>query len=355
MFFWCLLEKGKNMGEPAKKYLSWVSDRRFGVELEILAFDGKSRPEGTNNPQGIDYVAMIVSRNDPSGVNIRGYEHTDGNDTWIVKPDSSCGMELCTPIYKGWHGLKKVCDVVYALNQDHKIKVDERCSVHVHVEIADLTPEDIATVIAWWFKVEPIFMDSVPPNRKRNRYCQFMGMTNLIQHDSNLKGMDLVKRVGNVKYYSLNTNQFVKNGRKSIEFRIIEGEGCRDPYLIKNWVRLLIHFIEMARKSPFPAAYEKGNPWSGFCWLDTEDVFKFLGFAGEHDLSPGLLETRNWFLARLQKHMAKDINDGPRFYAYKELNAFIEKLKDQGITICPEHHLTPSDLKSVCFCEETKI
>lgn len=342
------------MGET-KKYLSWCSDRRFGIELEILAFDGKNRPENGTKPAGIDYVAMIVSRSDTTNVDIRDYEHTDGNDSWVIKPDSSCGMEVCTPIFKGWSGLKRVCDVVYSMNQDQKIKVDDRCSVHVHVEIADLDHDEIAKIISWWLKIEPIFMDSVPPNRKRNRYCQFMGMTNLIQHDSNLKGMDLIKRVGNVKYYSLNTNQFVRNGRKTVEFRIIEGDGCKDPYLIKNWIRLLIHFVEMARRSSYPKNFEKDNPWSGLCWLDPEDVFKFLGFDGSYDLSPGLQETRNWFLARLQRHMSKDINDGPRYFAYKELQTMIDRLKDQGVVICPENYLTPTDLKTKCFSEETKV
>lgn len=337
------------------KELSWKYDRRFGIELEINAFDGRNRPpEGNNLPTGIDHVACVVSLSDPTNVDIKGYEHTDNNDSWVIKPDSSCGMEICTPIFKGWNGLKKVCNVVYALGQDPKIKVDERCSVHVHVEIADLNHDDMAKVISWWLKCEPVFMDSVPTNRKRNRYCQFMGMTNLVQHDSKYRGMELIKRVGNVKYYSLNTNQFVRNGRKTLEFRIIEGNGCKDPYLIKNWIRLLIHFVEMT-KHEYPVEYEKGNQWSGLCWLDVEDVLKVLGFDGSYTLSPGLQETRNWFLARLQKYMAKDVDEGPRFYAYKELQNIIEKLKEQNIYITAENCLTPSDLKEKCFCEDTKI
>lgn len=351
------------MGAPIKKrngkfpYLSFCSDRRFGLELEILAFDGKNRPDNGQKPAGIDYVAMVVARNTTEGVDIREWEHTHGNDTWVIKPDSSCGMEICSPVLKGWTGVKKCCEVVHAMGEEPKIKIDQRCSVHIHVEVADLNVEEIASVIAHWFKAEPVFMDSVPPNRKRNRYCQFMGMTNLVQHDTRLSAGDLIKRVGNVKYYSLNTNQYLRNNRKTLEFRIIEGEGCKDPYLIKNWIRLIIHFIEMAKTRPFPGPYVENDPWSSLLWLDPEDVMRMLGFSDspeQYELSPGLSQTRDWFLARLDKHMSKDIERGPRHHAYKELQAIMKRRADAGDPIIPEKYLTPSDLKDALFNEETK-
>jgi hypothetical protein len=353
----------KSMGEPMTKrsdlpYLSFSSDRRFGIELELNAFDGKNRPDPGQKVAGIDYVAHVVANNSTEGTDIREWEHTHGNDVWVVKPDSSCGMEVCSPIFKGWTGLKKCCEVVAAIGDDPKIKVDQRCSVHIHVEVADLSVEEIGSVIAHWFKVEPVFMDSVPPSRKRNRYCQFMGMTNLLQHDTRLNANDLIKRVGNVKYYSLNTNQYLRGHRKTLEFRIIEGDGCKDAYLIKNWTRLIIHFIEMARKRPLPCQYVENDPFSSVCWLDPEDAFKLLGFGDnpwEYELSPGLKQTRNWFLARMQKYMAKDIESGPRHYAYKELLTMLKRNEEAGDPITPENCLTPSDLKNALFCEETKV
>jgi hypothetical protein len=352
------------MGTPIKKqrtgkpYLSFGSDRRFGIELELLAFDGKNRPDQGQKPAGIAEVGMLVADNATEGADIRDWEHTNNNEVWVIKPDSSCGMEVCTPIYKGWTGLKKCMDVVAALGRDSRIKVDQRCSVHLHVEVADMEAPDIANVIAHWFKVEPIFMDSVPPTRKRNRYCQFMGLTNLLQHDQRITPGDMIKRVGNVKYYSLNTNQYLRNSRKTIEFRIIEGDGVKDPYLIKNWTRLIIHFIEMARKRPFPGPYDPNDPFSSFTWLDTEDVFRLLGFSDnpvEYDLSPGLEETRNWFLARLQKHMSKDEETGVRYHAYHELQNILRRFADAGTEITPEKHLTPSDLKDALYNEETRV
>lgn len=348
------------MGAPITDdlpYLSWTTGRRFGIELELNAFDGKNRPDTGTRPAGIGDVAEVVKENCPDLVDVSGWQNTDGNEGWVVKPDSSCGLEVCTPIYKGWEGLKRVCQVVNAFRKDPKIKVDNRCSVHIHIEVADLSVEQQASVIAHWIKCEPVFMDSVPPHRKRNRYCQFMGMINLVQHDTQIDANNLVRRVGNVKYYSLNTNQMIRNGRKTIEFRIIEGDGVKDPYLIKNWTRLILQFVEMTARRPIPGNFEAGNPWSSFLWLDPIDVFDLMGFSLEpqkYRLSPGLEQTRNWFLARLQKNMAKDVDKGPRSFAYKQVQDMIALYKNKGIDLSHDLHLIPSDMNAACFNEETK-
>lgn len=335
--------------------LSFNSDRRFGVELEVLAFDGLNRPANGNKPAGIDHVAMIVARSTSESCEIRGYEHTNSNDVWVVKPDSSCGMEVCTPIYKGWSGLKRCCEVVAAFGSEPLIQVDNRCSVHVHVEISDLNQEQIAKVVSYWIKCEPVFIDAMPPSRKRNRYCQFMGFNNIVQHDMRLSPKDLMSKVGSTKYYSLNLNQYVQNNRKTIEFRIAEANAVKDAFTVKQWVRLIIHFIERAIRSPDIANYREGDPWSGYCWLDPEDVFKFLGFSDnpkQYDLSLGLKQTRDWFLARLDKFIDK--TEGFRQFAKKEIDCMLSRRIAAGDPILPEKHLSPVDLKSYVFDEDTK-
>ncbi len=351
------------MGEPiktkrtGKPLLSFCYERRFGIELEINAFDGKNRPDPNQKPAGIEQVCMLVAKHTYDGCEVREWEHTHNNEVWVVKPDSSCGMEVCTPIYKGAGGIKSICQVVEAFHNDPKVKVDDRCSVHIHVEVADLTADQIASVIAHWFKCEPVFMDSVPDTRKRNRYCQTMGFNNLVQVETRISAQDLIRKVGNVKYYSLNTKQMTQNGRKTIEFRIVEGAGCKDPYLIKNWIRLIVHFVEQTAKKPFPEEYKSGDPWSGFCWLDPDDVFKVLGFDPENfDLSPGLEQTRNWFMARLQKNMSQDVNEGYRQFAYAEFLTMLERYKSMGVEITPDKHLFPTDdLRKALYDEQTKM
>lgn len=349
-----------------KEHIAFTSGRRFGVELEVNSFDGKDRPPNNEQPKGIDVIAAKVAAICPSeGCEIRAYEHTNNNRCWVAKPDSSCGMEICSPPKKGWVGLSSILEVVKAFQDDPKIKADHRCSVHVHIEVADLTPEQVAAVVAWWVKCEPVLIDAMPLSRKRNRYCQLIGMSNSFQHDGNYTPEELISRVGDVKYYSMNTASYCAGRRKSLEFRTIEGDGCKDAYLVKQWVRFLVHFIEMAASTGLPSQYkepkseeEKQNitPWQGLAWLDPIHVLTFLGFNNvpceipklrsirEYTWSNGMSQTRNWFLARLVRFMSKHKPGGMRYYASKQLEGILERERLLGNEINPAIHLSPSEL-----------
>lgn len=344
------------MGEPLIESLSFDSNRRFGVELEVLAFDKENRPKGEKMPKGTEHVVMLVKENVEESVEARGYEHTQENNNWVVKPDSSCGLEICTPPLRGWRGIRKVCKVVEAFKNDPKIEIDRRCSVHVHVEVADLERSQIASVIAQWIKCEPIFMDLVPNSRKLNRYCQLMGMTNLFEHDQIYAPDNLIKKVGEIKYFSMNSKSIKDGLRNTLEIRIIEGEGCKDPYLIKNWLRLILHFVERTSKMPMPKQYTPNDPWSSLLWLDTKDVMKVLGFGrGQYELSKGLTQTRNWMLARLMKFMTPDVGKGPRWKAYAELKEILKELEEDGVIIDPKEHLSPIDLADALYNDSLRF
>lgn len=360
-------ERETDMTAASKKKkipaLSFNSNRRFGIEIELNAFDKRSRPLEGKRVAGIETIAREVGKFCEQGVEIREYEHTQKNDKWVVKPDSSCGLEVVTPPTKGWRGLLGAVRVVEGLSKNPQVEADHRCSVHIHVEVADLTDEQLASVICHYIKCEPVFMDSVPPERKRNRYCQYIGLSNKFQHNTMLPPAKWTEEIGDVKYYSLNCNQMRKamaqgnNDRKTVEFRIGEAAGCKNPFFIKNWVRLLIHFIEMCKMRPIPHEYEEGKPplTNGLLWLDPEDVLTVLGFApGQYELSNGLTQLRNWFLARLQKHMTPHPKSGlPRSVAYKQLQEIIAAYKDQGVEI-GEQHLLPNDLMEQLYSESYK-
>lgn len=276
--------------------------RRFGVEIEVNSFDMRSRPANDSYlPDGIHYIGNLVRSVTNDSVLIHKWGHDHHNDCWIVKPDGSCGMEVCTPVLKGWRGLIQVCRVVDGLNKDIRIKSDERCSFHVHVDVSDLSVDQLASVISWWIKCEAVFMDAMPANRKRNQYCQLLGQTDMFENveDGLMSSGTLLKKVGLWKYYSINTYHYQKNKRKTIEFRIMDNECCLDSWMTKNWIRLVLYFVERAVNKGLPLDYELGNKWTGYSWLDPIDVFDFLGFTAENNLSAGLTQVRNWFLGRL--------------------------------------------------------
>ena len=275
--------------------------RRFGVEVELNTRTGKvKRPDSSRGeiPDGTDYVAQIVHKNTRERVDVLGWHHTNNNNSWIIKPDNSCGIEVCTPILKGWYGgLESFLKVVDGFAKDDRVKADKRCSLHIHVNVTDLDRYQKAAVIAGWIKCEHVMFEAMPYNRKVNRYCQLLGLTDLFCHDCPMDPDWLIRQVGNVKYYSMNTYHMMKGRRETIEFRIADGGACIDPYYAKNWIRLMLHFVECTKNLPL-IDYDPNDKWSSLLWLDPEDVYKLLKF--DQELSPGMAQVRDWFVHRLR-------------------------------------------------------
>lgn len=287
------------------------SFRRFGTEIELNTLNGIiKRPdsEAGEIPNGADYVACLVRKASKDNVQISSWDYVHNNDNWVLKHDMSCGLEINTPVFKGWYGLQKLVRVIEALAKDPKIKANHLCSLHVHVGIGDLELEQLASVIAWYIKCEHVFFDSVPSQRKNNRYCQLIGMTDWFGTDFDMDPMDIVSRISQSKYGSINAFHFVRGGgfvtgndrRQTLEFRIAENTACVDPYFTKNWIRLLLHFIEVTKDRRLPRPYSLGNQMSGLSWLDFQEVYKLLKF--DQELSPGMQQVRQWFMDRITRN-----------------------------------------------------
>ncbi len=282
--------------------------RRFGVELELNTLNGiitKASRESREIPNGADYIAAVVRSAATSGnTEIACWNYIHNNNNWVIKHDTSCGLEINTPVFKGWTGLKNLIGVVDALSKYKKIKSNHLCSMHVHVDIGELNKYQLASVIAHYIKCEHIFFDSVPAQRKHNRYCQLIGMTDWFDTTFDMEPMEIISRVSQSKYGSLNTFHFVRGGgftdlndrRTTIEFRIAENAACLDPYFVKNWVRLLLHFVDITKNMMIPLKHN-GYPRNGLAWLDFNSVCDLLEF--NKQLSPGLKQVRQWFMDRI--------------------------------------------------------
>ena len=292
------------------KVLTYDYKRRFGVEIEVNSLDRRdfiADPLRKGKlPEGINYIGEIITKNLHTPVILHPWHYTNNNNNWIVKPDRSCGLEICSPVSKGKYGLSQICRVVEVINADPMVSIDDRCSFHVHVNVSDCDPADIAAILAWWVKCEAVFIDSLPEARKRTRYCQCIGASDLFYHDfrefSYMRGA-----LGQHKYFTVNTFHLNKGERQTIEFRILGHDGCKDANIAKNWIRLLIHFVEIAKRKSLPKPYRNdGNPFRGLCWLDPKDVLRFLDFL-DYDLSEDMVEIRNWFVKRLQKNITTNL------------------------------------------------
>jgi hypothetical protein len=329
--------------------------------MELNAFDGRNRPENKEDlPKGIDVVGEVVENALNAPVSIRHWEHTHNNDNWVVKPDSSCGIEVCSAVLKGWNGLNQCIRCAEAFQRHPQIKSDKRCSLHVHVNVFDCSLEEVASIVAYWIKCEAVFIDSVPANRKRSRYCQIVGMCDMFDIRDMPNPKTIIDKMGQTKYFTLNNLHYSRDKRTTIEFRIAENDACIDPVFVKNWVRLVVHFCDMAKKFAIPGRYRSGDPWSSLCWLDPMDVYGLLGFIpGKYDLSPGLQQTRNWFTARLIKNMLGSgltgiFSDEGRQYAWQEIQQ-IARLTEFDMDLEKHLHGTGVDLSEWLYDRRFRV
>lgn len=268
--------------------------RRFGSEIEVNALDGLIAQDGAQ-PAGIQVVANIVAQTLDTRCEIynwsQGQRATDGNTCWVVKPDGSCGMEVCSPISKGLHGINRGAAVVTSLRDSKIVKADNRCSLHIHTEIADLSTEQLGSILAHWVKCEYTMLLAMPDRRKKNRYCQPIGMSDLLRADQLLTPAMLINRLGAYKYYTANSFHHSRQKRPTFEFRIADEEACLNPDYFRNWHKLILHFVEIASETEYPCDYNVNDPKSGYLWLCPDDVLKFLKFDKRDDLCPELQET----------------------------------------------------------------
>ena len=242
---------------------------RFGVEIELDATDGRdfaARPLSPGEmPAGADLVTNIVS---DLGLDVEAHcwKHNHNNSIWSCKPDSSCGIELCSPVLDECR-LGEVCKVMEALDKRPEITAGPNCALHVHVDISTLlegppeSSESLCSTLAWWVKFEPVFLDSVPRRRRENRFCRCIGLTDLFDHEDEVVPYILVNKLKD-KYLTLNTHHLVAKKRNSIEIRILEG--TKDPELCASWVRLVLDFVRKSSAAGLPPDYT----WSSLGHLE---------------------------------------------------------------------------------------
>jgi hypothetical protein len=130
-----------------------------------------------------------------------------------------------------------------------------------------------------------------------------LGMSDLSSRTFNYN--EIYERIKVQKYMTINCYHKYKKRRNTMEFRIMGKECCKNSYSAVNWIKLLIHFVEITRKLPLPERYKPGDPWTGLLWLDPIDVFKLLNFYD--NLDEELSEVRSWFLNLLNKNIRTNL------------------------------------------------
>ena len=253
-------------------------NRRFGIEIEFNPLDNKIS-EGNSLPLGIFDIAEILKNELNEKIYVCGWHTTINNDYWLVKPDSSCGFEICTPILKGLKSLEKVRSVIKSVRKYNKIKSDRRCSFHVHFELQSTQTNYLANIILWWIRCELFFFLMIPNYRKESNYSQVLSLSPLF-FDNQVQVFDfilndiLVNHIKEYKFYSINLYHFKKSNRKTMEFRIMDSSACSNEDYAYYWVLLLDRFLECCDKNNL--VFDDKIQKDQFRWLTIEEVFSFL-------------------------------------------------------------------------------
>lgn len=260
---------------------------KFGVEIEINSFDNRdfvSNPLKRGEiPNGINEVFDLIYKLDLK-VEIQNWGYNHNNSQWICKPDASCGIEICSPVFE-FDKLEIIHPVLSALSKDERIKTDDKCSLHVHADVSfvedNYNSNTLCSILSWWIKCEHVFIDFATKERKTNQFCRFIGKTDLFDHEEDVCPFRVVSKLSN-KYLTLNTFHLFHKRRKTIEFRL--AEGTTDFNFVKNWISIIDKFLNSAINS---------SPPENYLWLDPDQVFDFLNFNDSQK------ELQIWFLKRL--------------------------------------------------------
>jgi len=298
------------------RYLLFATKRKFGVEIEVTNHLAKAK------------LAEFVKAVDPgreckvSNANDKDY----GNNYWKIKHDGSikdnefnAGSELSSFVASGVNDIALIGKVVGKF-RDEGVKVNDKCAVHVHAEVADFNKQQLAKVVAYWMKIEPVLLQAVPKRRRTSEYCvplrQFfkaMKLDNLSYHavefwrkvcppyhdDKHRRVTFNICNVCSAWRPNYDYDEYYPPGevkqRKTVELRL--PEGSVDPHDVMNWIKFFVRFVNLGKNKTSP---------SDLSVMGLKDTLRFLGLHGTDDspviLSKGLWGLKAWLLERLLEH-----------------------------------------------------
>jgi hypothetical protein len=249
--------------------------RKIGFEVEFTC---------PVNP--LREIERVLRRMNWEVVHAGHYRHSTGSH-WDLKLDSSCGFEIASPVIESYEGLVKAVKIVDIIKRAGG-SVNNKCGLHVHVDMNGVTPEKFERVMRFMSRYENAFFLLADECRQNNQYCKKLdGQAKAIQTDpANFR------RAWNYKHYWLNGTHLA--GQGTLEFRLMASH-LESEYIV-GWVLFLLHAVDYLLNG-------KHVSWGqAKCASDRDLLQTMLGQAGfygpfnQRD-KPTIVAARKWALS----------------------------------------------------------
>ena len=228
-------------------------------------------------------------------VNYGSYRHSDGIH-WDLKRDSSCGYEIASPIVDTYTGLLNAAKIVNIVKRFGGT-VNEKCGLHVHVDLNHITAEDFQRIMRFMSRYEDSFFLLADKWRQNNQYCRKLnGQAEAVKNDPSG-----YRQAWNYKHFWLNGTHL--RGQGTLEFRLMASH-LEAEYIV-GWTLFLVHTIDYLLKG-------KTVSWGqAKCASDRDLLQTMLGQAGfygpfDNRDKPTIVAARKWALGTYTAKVGQD-------------------------------------------------
>lgn len=245
--------------EDIKSYLSQeklrqMKSQRFGVELE---FTGMTRSKAAQviaryfgsrqvyHTSSWDAYCTYDSKNRKWTVKRDGSIRAQQQDGSLTSdPDYRC--ELVTPILE-YDDIPMLQQVIRELRKKGKMRVNDSCGLHVHVDNADHTVESLTCLVKMMAAKEPLLYRALDVYDHRMSYCKMTEQA-LVQSLRDAKPMTetdlkLVWCRTSTRYHGLNLSSMYAG--KGLEFRLFNA--TRHAGKVKAYIQLCLALSNHAK------------------------------------------------------------------------------------------------------------
>ena len=220
--------------------------RTFGVELEVVA----------QRDHAVGFLGRILQRTNEANLTrqggMRGYGACDYS-VWQVKSDSSVrgpmgsGLEVVSRVLpandEGFNEVNQICQIL----QESNATANKSCGMHVHVDVRDLSLEQLKNVVRAYVFFQDEIDRVLPRSRRNGGYCRYLcNSWNRADFLQRVTEATTVQRLG----YAFPQRACVLNLAKwrmtgTLEFR--QHSGSAEAAKVLTWAKWCIAFVEKFR------------------------------------------------------------------------------------------------------------